>query len=174
MNREDIGPVRLVAIVQDQGSAYYLDDGALIQVPIHANGEVRLTDLKTERDLEHGAVDWKEGFAEDKERQRLRAVQRFLLAAEGAVAAPELAPPKSGTRHIEFDTECLAVLIERWRACDVPAGIVGEELLLRLDDELDSHRCELLDQHGEEQHVRRVREHTIEDVAPGERDSDVR
>ncbi len=69
MIHQEFGPVRLIAIVQNQGSAYDLEDGALIQVPVQ-DGEIRVADLTRERDLRYGPVEWDMAFADGKERGR--------------------------------------------------------------------------------------------------------
>jgi hypothetical protein len=161
MIHEEIGPVRLIAIVQNQGSAYYLEDGALIQVPIQ-DGEIRVADLTSKRDLRYGPVEWDMAFADGKERGPVKAIEEFLLSVEGAPRQAGSPEAKEGTRSVEFETECTALLIERWRVTDVPADLQGKDLVLDIESALRRAECDLLSERGKNEGERRLRVHSIE------------
>lgn len=76
-----MGMIRFVAIVPDQGSAYYREPGgALIQVPMHANGTVVVPEPGIFKGGDEGEVDWLCAFESEAEAESVRAVERALQA----------------------------------------------------------------------------------------------
>jgi hypothetical protein len=72
---------RFVAIVPDQGSAYYREpDGGLIQVAISADRIVTVPEPGAFMGGNEAEVDWFSGFGNDRERQEVRAIERALEA----------------------------------------------------------------------------------------------
>ena len=72
---------RFVAIVPDQGSAYYREPGGeLIQVPILADGTVVAPEPGAFKGGDEGEVDWLRAFESEAEAESVRAIERALQA----------------------------------------------------------------------------------------------
>lgn len=72
---------RFVAIVPDQGSAYYREPGGgLIQVPILKGGIVEVPRPGAFKSGDEGEVDWFCAFESETEAESVRAVERALEA----------------------------------------------------------------------------------------------
>jgi hypothetical protein len=72
---------RFVALVPDQGSAYFREpDGGLIQVPILKGGIVEVPKPGAFKGGDEGEVDWLCAFESEAEAESVRAVERALQA----------------------------------------------------------------------------------------------
>ncbi|HEU5105891.1 MAG TPA: hypothetical protein VFU11_08615 [Solirubrobacterales bacterium] len=73
--------IRFVAIVPDQGSAYYREPGGgLIQVPVLADGTVVVPEPGTFKGGDECEVDWDCAFESEDDAESVRAVERALQA----------------------------------------------------------------------------------------------
>jgi hypothetical protein len=73
--------IRFVAIVPDQGSAYYREPGGgLIQVPMLADGTVVVPQPGTFKGGDEGEVDWLCAFESEADAESVRSVERALQA----------------------------------------------------------------------------------------------
>lgn len=78
---------RFVAIVPDQGSAYYREpEGGLIQVPILRGGIVEVPMPGAFKDGDEGEVDWLRAFESEDDAESVRAVERALEAVPDDLA----------------------------------------------------------------------------------------
>lgn len=76
-----VSKTRFVAIVPDQGSAYYREPGGgLIQVPILKGGIVEVPQLGASKDGDEGEVDWLCAFESEADAESVRAIERALEA----------------------------------------------------------------------------------------------
>lgn len=79
---------RFVAIVPEQGSAYYRGpEGGLIQVPILADGIVEVPMPGATKEGDEGEVDWLRAFESEADAESVRAVERALEAIPDDLAA---------------------------------------------------------------------------------------
>jgi|GEM_PF-6469494 len=73
--------IRFVAIVPEQGSAYYLEPGGgLIQVPMLRDGTVTVPEPGTFKGGDEAEVDWHCAFEDDADAHSVRKVERALRA----------------------------------------------------------------------------------------------
>lgn len=73
--------IRFVAIVPEQGSAYFLEpNGALIQVPLLIGGLVEVPEPGRFKDGDEAEVEWFRAFESDAEAETVRVVERALAA----------------------------------------------------------------------------------------------
>lgn len=73
--------IRFVAIVPDQGSAYYREPGGgLIQVPILRDGIVEVPKPGAFKGGDEGEVDWFRAFESEADAEAVRAIERALEA----------------------------------------------------------------------------------------------
>ena len=78
---------RFVAIVPNQGSAYYRESGGgLIQVPILKGGIVEVPEPGAFKGGDEGEVDWHRAFESEADAESVRAIERALQAVPDDLA----------------------------------------------------------------------------------------
>ena len=118
--------IRFVAIVPDQGSAYYREPGGgLIQVPILSNGIVEVPEPGTSKGGDEADVDWFCAFESDADAESVRCVERALQAIPDDLA-DAIAPFRFGLSirlgHREMQTPADVVNGLRQVADAIEAG----------------------------------------------------